>query len=326
MDDIDAYEDLNKVLKELENTYISILDRLHDELSTRTPPDSIYHYTNDSGLHGIIESGKLRLSNIFSLNDPLELSHGLSHAETILLRETINGPPQAKVFAENFSKFCKIGISQSANFFVCSFSTTEKDLGQWRAYADNGRGYALEFDTNILAPEFSVLDKGRTEHRNQTFPVTYSDEQISRIHQDIINATVPLILHPFKKAYSKELTEKYMMELSILLSIYTLNTALYFKHEAYEKESEFRFLELFEANESIPDLKWRARSNELVAYREFVWRGLQPGVLKRIVIGPSADLQKAAEFIRACLRAYHPEMEGAVEIDYSTIPYRAIHN
>lgn len=230
------------------------------------------------------------------------------------------------MFAENFSKFCKSDISQSANYFVCSFSTTEIDLGQWRAYADNGRGYALEFDTDILAPEFSVLDKGHSEHRNQTFPITYNDEQISGIHQAIINAAVPLILRPFEKAYSKMLTEQYLMNLSILLSIYTLNTALYFKHEAYKNESEFRFLELFEANQPIPDLSWRARSNELVPYREFIWRGLQPRALKRIVIGPSADHQKAAEFVRACLKKYHPEKAGAVEIDYATIPYRAIQN
>ena len=230
------------------------------------------------------------------------------------------------MFAENFSRFCKNGISQSANFFVCSFSKTEHDLGQWRAYADNGRGYALEFDANLLAGDFSSLDKGSSERRNQTFSMEYDDEQIYRIHQDIIDATVPLILHPFEKAYSNMLTQQYMTRLSILLSIYTLNTALYFKHEAYEKESEFRFLELFETNEPIPDLKWRARSNELVTYREFVWRGLQPRALKRIVIGPSADPKKAAEFVRDCLRAYHPENQGAVEIDYSTIPYRAVQN
>lgn len=314
------------VLAGLEETFISILSKLHEKLNARTPPDSIYHYTNDSGLHGIIESGKLRLSNIFSLNDPSELSHGVSHAENILLRETKNSPPEVRAFAENFSRFCKNGINRSANFFVCSFSKTEHDLGQWRAYADNGRGYALEFEANSLAGDFSSLDEGRSERRNQTFSIEYDDEQITRIHQDLIDATIPLISHPFEKAYDIAQTQQYLTELSILLSIYTLNTALYFKHEAYEKESEFRFLELFEANQPIPDLKWRARSNELVAYREFLWRGLRPRALKRIVIGPSADRQKATQFVETCLRAYHPENQGMVEIDYSTIPYRAVQN
>jgi hypothetical protein len=35
------------------------------------PPPIIYHYTNDAGLRGILESGKLWLTDIFDLNDPI---------------------------------------------------------------------------------------------------------------------------------------------------------------------------------------------------------------------------------------------------------------
>jgi hypothetical protein len=44
-------------------------------LDAREPPPIIYHYTNDAGLRGILESGKLWLTDIFNLNDPSELSH-----------------------------------------------------------------------------------------------------------------------------------------------------------------------------------------------------------------------------------------------------------
>ena len=42
------------------------------------------------------------------------------------------------------------GIEQVAHFFVCCFSKAEEDLGQWRAYADNGRGYSIGFDAHML--------------------------------------------------------------------------------------------------------------------------------------------------------------------------------
>jgi hypothetical protein len=42
----------------------------------------LYHYTDQSGLHGIIESGSLRLTDLFYLNDPSELRHGVDYALT----------------------------------------------------------------------------------------------------------------------------------------------------------------------------------------------------------------------------------------------------
>ena len=322
MENNDTPEDLIKVLTEFEDTLVSIIDKLHDKLNTSKSPDTIYHYTNDSGLHGIIESGKFRLSNIFSLNDPSELSHGLSHAVSILNRDTKNYPPEVKEFAEKFSRFCQDGIKHSAYYFVCSFSSNEHDLGQWRAYADNGRGYALEFDANLLASDFASQDKSR----NNTFPMTYNDGDIIKIHEDLITATIPLISLPFNKVCSGLSTPDYFAHLSAILSLYALQAALYFKHEAYEKESEFRFLQIFGHDEPMPNVKWRARSNELVAYREFNWRGLQPRVLKRIIIGPAADREKATRFIKECLNAYHPKNQGDVEISSSKIPYRSVPN
>jgi hypothetical protein len=118
-------------------------------------------------------------------------------------------------------------------------------------------------------------------------------------------------------------TNNYLRDIGTILSIYALETALYFKHEAYEQESEFRFLEIFGRHED-PKVKFRARSNELVAYRDFNWRGIQPRVLKRIIIGPAANRSKAERFVKECLTAYHPNSEGEVEISYCSIPYRAI--
>jgi hypothetical protein len=49
-------------------------------LEAQPPPPMIYHYTNDVGLRGILESGKIWL---FSLNDPSELSHPTRTASMI---------------------------------------------------------------------------------------------------------------------------------------------------------------------------------------------------------------------------------------------------
>jgi len=324
MDNRDNPTDLNEVLESFESTLAGILDSLLHKLNRSKSPESLFHYTNDAGLHGILESGKLRLTNIFNLNDPSELSHGLSHAVAILNSETKNGPSEAKDFAEKFARFYNEGIKHSAYYFVCSFSMNEHDLGQWRAYADNGRGYALEFDANKLAGDFSSKEDGSDDQRFSTFPVIYTDDEIINVQQQFISQLIPLISLPFKSTCKGLPTQEYLMHLSGILSLYTLEAAMYFKHKAYSNEAEFRFQQLFSRNKPINDVKFRARSSELVAYREFDWRGAQPKTLKRIVIGPATDQRKAKAFVTECLTAYHGSNWGDVEISFSPIPYRAV--
>jgi hypothetical protein len=54
------------------------------ELEAEPPPPMIFHYTDDAGLKGILESGTFRLTSFSNLNDPSELKHGFSHAVDIL--------------------------------------------------------------------------------------------------------------------------------------------------------------------------------------------------------------------------------------------------
>ena len=114
---------------------------------------------------------------------------------------------------------------------------------------------------------------------------------------------------------------EYMRNLSTMFSMHVLSTALFFKHEAYANETEFRFLELQRGDQPATGLKFRSRPYALVRYREFSWRNAIGGALKRVVIGPAADKIASTQFARNCLRAFHPTPES-VEVDCSKIPYR----
>ena len=163
----DALSDFDTAADELVKSFIATLE-------TREPPPLIYHYTDHVGLRGILETGQMWLSDIFNLNDPSELSHGISHAVTVLNDRAEKGPPEARMFANDFAAFHELGVQKSAHYFVCSFSFDGDDLGQWRAYADNGRGYALEFDGKALETLFTK-ENGYPLPSNCTFPVTYDD-------------------------------------------------------------------------------------------------------------------------------------------------------
>jgi hypothetical protein len=98
--------------------------------------------------------------------------------------------------------------------------------------------------------------------------------------------------------------------------------AMFFKHEAYRNEREYRFQQLFRRDKAVPDVKYRRRGTTLVRYREFDRRKHAPDALKKIIMGPAADHTKAARFAKDCLAAFHGDPDS-VELVHSKIPYRA---
>jgi hypothetical protein len=310
-----ALKNFDVKAEQLVRSFIQKIDLLE-------PPSIIYHYTNDVGLKGILETGQLRLTDIFNLNDPSELSHGFSHAVKILNRMAAEGPPESKLFCRQFSDFYENGLQESAHYFVCSFSSCGDDLGQWRAYADNGRGYALGFEAKSLEDSFvkKIEDAKQNDSNSCTFHVTYDETILEDIHKNIIECMFELISMPLDRGLDNATIKAYMGSLSVSLSVYVLQAALFFKHKAYKNESEYRFLQIHRGDVPPPEVKRRFSSYELVKYREFDWKA-GPNVLKKIVVGPAANADKAKKFAEDCLSAFEG---GDVEIVVSPIPYRAV--
>jgi len=320
MENLNIPQDMQDALSKFDATAQGIVKSFLETVEAEEPPAIIYHYTNDVGLRGILETGQLWLSDIFNLNDPSELSHGFSHAVKILNDKAAKGPRESQVFAKHFSAFHEAGMQASAHYFVCSFSADGNDLGQWRAYADNGRGYALGFDAKALEDVFTK-ENGVAIANNCTFGVTYKDAVLVELHRQMIESMFDLISLPHGKNMESASLHAYMKELSVTLSVHVLRAALFFKHEAYRNETEYRFLQIHRADVPPPEVKRRYRSYELVKYREFDWKRLQAGALKRIVVGPAADPAKATRFAADCLAACNVEN---VEVVRSEIPYRAV--
>lgn len=312
-------QDMQTALQHFDITTHKIVEAFLNKVEDREPPEIIYHYTNDVGFREILKSGQIWLSDIFNLNDPSELSHGFSHAVKILNSKAESGSPESQQFAKNFAAFHQDGMRNTAHYFVCSFSMDGDDLGQWRAYADDGRGYAIGFDAKTLENAFAH-ENGQAIPTNGTFHITYEDAVLVDIHRQIIENVFDLISLPTERNLDRIHANIYMEELSACLSFHVLRASLFFKHKAYEHEKEYRFLQLHQAD-MPPEVKQRYRSYELVRYREFDWKRLQAGALKKIIVGPAADRNKATQFATDCMNAFGIR---DVEIVCSTIPYRAL--
>jgi len=187
--------DLRAAIESFERRSDETVGGFAARLDAAPTPGMIYHYTNDAGLRGIIEGGRLWFTDIFNLNDPSELRYGIGPVTKIMQAEATKGPGELKQFSDNLIEMLNGGIERIAHYFVCCFSTAGDDLGQWRAYADNGRGYALGFDGKMLEEAFAKPG-GTPVPNNATFPLTYGDKPLRQIQNQIVQDVIPLVSLP----------------------------------------------------------------------------------------------------------------------------------
>ena len=251
------------------------------------------------------------------MNDPSELSHGYSIFLETLKTRAVSGPSEATLFAKSMDRFLE-RIRDSAKYFSCSFSATGDDLGQWRAYADDGHGYALGFDATLIESSFAKQSQGPPLN-TASFPITYEDAKLAGIHCDLVNRMFSLISLPRGRRLPDAVLNAYMGKLAVMLASHAMHACLFFKHPGYRNEQEYRFLKVFEADQAHVGIKARMRPYSLVKYLDFDWKENNSGTLKRIVIGPAADSEKASRFAKDCLRMFY---SGSVSVDRSQIPYR----
>jgi peptidyl-tRNA hydrolase len=325
--------DMQKALEQFGCEAQQIIEAFVKTVSSRKRPDRIYHYTNDAGLKGILEHGTLWLTDICRLNDPSELDHGFKIGIKEELEKAVVGCPRecqefSRILASVTEDHETHGAAQteehkiqgSAHYFVCSFSSCGDDLGQWRAYAANGSGFALEFD-------LAALENGFTHNRSTapnaedhavSFPITYKDAKLADLDRQIIERMLGLISLPRGRNLKDDEINSYTRELALSLMLQAAHAAIFFKHHAYKSEREYRFLETYSVD-APPRVEWNVRRNSLIRHREFNWRSVVPGALTKIIVGP-ADRKKALQFASDCLLRY-PE-SGNAPIVCSPIPYR----
>ena len=190
-------------------------------------------------------------------------------------------------------------------------------MGQWRAYSDNGRGFAIGFEGAALERALCTRDID-AQIFGMAFPVCYDETDLKEMQREMVSFIDPLLFAP--KGLSKQQTNQYFMELATRLAASILRAALFFKHKAYRNEQEYRFVERHQRG-AVADLKYRGRPYSLVRYVERNWKETVATTLKRIVIGPAADPLLAGQFVDQCLREFC-EIIPPVTITSSAIPYR----
>ncbi len=297
------------------------------------PGGTLYHYTDGQGLIGIIESGTVWATSLHCLNDPRETEYGLdmcrSHLQTLQKK-----PKKLQRLVTSAVDSTVRGTSILAPYTIqvaACFSQEGDLLSQWRAYADNGRGLALGFDSHALV---DILCRQCEDANSGTTPNYIPRVSIYSLarQRKLLNAVTKLVFQyrEILNALGAEPMEDVDDTLGVYLAWGLASASMAFKAPGFAEEKEVRLtianiMEIATAKTPL-DVKARTRNGRLLTYREINLRderGLLP--LRRIVLGPAVDYGRAELSLRQYLQThgYENAVAGMPEIAKSYTSLRA---
>lgn len=237
-------------------------------------PPVLYHYCGVNGFKGIIESKCLWLSHAGYMNDYMEHAWLFEKAKKHFDRLAGEGHKE-------YAKFMSIGDPGPS--FICCFSSECDLLSQWRAYSDDGAGFAIGFSME------EELSKGR--YRNVLFPlrrVIYDEaEQDTEIERALGDS------------YSRfEVGTDNDDSIAALGRLVMLASSC--KNPGFHEEQEWRLIFL---NPGLTELRPRFRvnaKNQLVPYFEFAFA---LNAISEIRLGPKNSARSDHETLKRLLAA-----------------------
>jgi hypothetical protein len=262
------------------------------------PPDQLFHYLTANGLKNVLENCGMFASPTFSMNDPSELNYCWEIVEEVCIEYAQSKKVEEKELANAILRnryFIKKEYPPEYPVLglVC-FSEAADDLSQWRSYADNGNGFAIEFNTRILQQQ---------KHPWEFYKCIYEKEE----QKKLIDRLFHLIL-----SVRGSLTNKTLESIVEVSVGYVWQLASVIKHKAYIAEQE-----------------WRLRTHDLSGATAFVsGSGLRASrkieifdesAIKRLVIGPKNNFESAEFALKTLLKN---TLFNKAEIVRSDAPYR----
>lgn len=270
--------------------------------------DLIYHYCDSNAFFSICTNRKLWMNDLHSMNDFMELHWGYSIWEEAA---STRFQKYGKEFFDEIDEVIHFSGFQGLLLASC-FSTDKDVLSQWRAYADDGKGYVIGFDANELLGL-----------PTRALQVLYDKEQQIKEATATIDALY-------------QLKQEEPNEFKTLCSVFGYDLSA-FKNPAFIEEKEIRLIHLldfkksndfmklvdkggvyFDEKRKGEEVKFRIKQDIPTPYIELDFSNhnkINP--IKEVVIGPKNEVMKTA--ITIFLETIGIEK---VEINKSNVSYR----
>lgn len=188
-------------------------------------PDILYHYCPSSAFPEILRSGVLWLTHESGLNDQREHVWPVPYIREEMQRQTT--PDSVGFFGDVAKQFDLMMGDRTRNLFIGSFSSDGDVLSQWRAYADDGNGFAIGFSQKAFSAKMQIpMTSFVDDHTIGLFPIQYDDSALKLV---------------IKKIFESHLSATPIPNAAVINCVSELrNLALCFKNPAFREEKEWR--------------------------------------------------------------------------------------
>jgi hypothetical protein len=293
------------------------------------PGGLLYHYTDEQGLLGILESENIRATHFRFLNDITEREEAPKFLFAAIDELIKKDPFLSSEYWDGIRPALKKAWDEIAAYFVCFTEDSETDgdrLSQWRGYAPNRPGFGLGFNGHRLKSKAEEVMNSAIlptylwkclydEEQKRTLARNSSETHAKAIKDWVAKKKCnPLI---GDKEYRNEELGKSLMSFQDEL----LKLSAWFKHFGFREENEWRIVLYVHGELTNLDLiQFRPGRFGRTPFIE-VPLGLKDidSPLKRIVVGPAQDMEQSVARLR--IELLKMGIHG-VEVVPSKIPYR----
>ena len=270
-------------------------------------PETLYHYTTQVGLIGIINNSSIWATLIRYMNDAAEYQLGFDICGKSVqeLAKLYQGKPETQMLDVMRTA---LWSKERMNVCVTSFSTHDDLLSQWRGYAGGAAGFCLGFDTQMLRdaatannPKFNLAE------------CIYEADARQKAVDDLVRVFLRLKTYESDDQVDQDDQEEFVRFQSVFPRL-----AARIKHEAFREEAEWRLISEDGVNSNR--LQFRPGPSMLVPYAS-ISLGANCEALTSITIGPTAHPKLAGEAVETLLMS--KGIAHRVVLRQSRAPYRA---
>lgn len=299
------------------------------------PGGLLYHYTDQNGLLGIIESQSFRATDIRFLNDTEEFEHGLRTAIRMARQASAEAGEDGQKVVRYLEDNLRFSFSGQPVFSVSLTGPLKKyeelpdsiddpgdRLNMWRSYSGSGNGYSIGIPREVT--EYRI-DIERVDRQECSYPQDTKEEYLTEVLNrfgDLLNECNREAIEktrcgiPYDRAMD-EMRSKLNAGFDEILPDLEVQIAAC-KHEGFWEEREWRLtVALPSGDKKVFHTSGRFGITPRVYFKLRGPDGLLP--IRRIVVGPCPHKAEALESLKGLLIQHG---YSHVALSSSQIPYR----
>jgi len=312
-DGLNKYLSDMKNVKRVDDLYYHYLIPSYEEAS-QLIVGKIYHYTNAAALLNILESGggkeifTLRLSRVDYMNDIYDgkdvfdfifnecVKSGQAHL-------TSNFIQYVTVLVKSLDEGQFLDASSRQVSYVSSLTIDGDSLPMWRNYTNNGGGYNIALNPDIL---WAYCTKTRDM---ALIPVVYE--------YDVMLSILNAIFSAFSSIWDNE--PERATHLRIILFRYMMLAKLSFKHPSFSHEQEIRLIKFEPRIVGINQKEKYVIANGIM--RPYIEVEIPKDIFLGVTVGPLLEAEAAKRTVENAIDAYG-DWGGSCKVDISVAPIR----